>query len=400
MSQLEHSVAGMTGGAAALTHTARAPGKTTRTQALPAKEKPEIEMTGYRELDDGLACDGKEGQTDECFLDERASRRLEDKLQTASILMVIATITALANIYLDLRTKHKKTWGPFHEMVFLVVSTAILGPLAGMGASAAARTAVAMAEAGAVKAAWTAAGIDTGKILGVLTMLSKGVRSALAHPSVDAPTDKEAFIKYLQDQAPTIAESLMGGVAAERLNHHEMLELLARLGDPNIAGRAAIEARARTLLDQFEDNRIGSIGNVMDLHGGLEVAIPVRVKVRKDEYLVLCESFGVHNSALALNGANLGANTGKPPVTMESLVFVKIVEPAFHDLATNEYRAKRKEEPAFIDFNKPGERRKHRWFDALYVDLMHRTDAHDLAAVRGEVDDQDPYQEGGAVAAH
>lgn len=371
----------------------RAPGKRTLTQDIPAKKSPETEMTGYRDLDDGLACDGLEGQTPECFLDAHASTRLEAKLNTASLLMVIATITALGNVYLDLRTKHKKSWGPAHELIFLVVSTAILGPLAGMGASAAARAAVALAEAGGVKAAWSAASIDPSKILGILTMLSKGFRTSLAHPDHSLPSDKEAFVKLLQDQAPSIAGNLMEGVAAEQLNHHEQLELLARLSDPTISGRGAIEARARALLEQFDKNRIGVVGNVMDLAGGYEVAAPVRVKVRKQEFMVLCESHGHGHDVLALNGANM--DESRPPMTMESLVFVRIVEPAFHDLMTAEYTAKRKQDVPFIDFNQRAERTKHRWFDSLYVELMHNTNAHQLAIGTTAANDE----EGGGDAA-
>jgi hypothetical protein len=386
MSQLEHAGGSTAGGSTHAPPPGRAPGKTTRTQRLPAKAQPELEMTGYRDLDDGLACDGQEGQTEACFLDERAAMRLENKLQNAALLVVIATITAIANVYLDLRTIHKRTWGPLHEFIFTMITSALIGPIAGAAVAGTARAAVAAAEVGAVRSAWALAGaaaVNPEKIRGALTMVSKSFRTALAHPDQSLPTDKEGFLKFLQDQAPVIAAGLMEGVAANQLKHQEMLDLLARLTDPQIVGRGAIEARVRTLLKQFEANRIGDIGNVMNLHGGLEVAMPIRVTLRKKQYVVLCESYGKKGSALGLNGANMNLEEGVPEMTMESLVYVRIVEDTFHDLVVAEFKAKRQQDLPTIDFNNAAERTRHRWFGDFYKDTKKQHDEQYVDAIHG-----------------
>jgi len=389
MSQLEHAAGATAGSSTPAPTTGRAPGKTTRTQGLPPRRTAapaEIEMTGYRDLDDGLACDGQEGQTEECFLDERAAMRLENKLQNAALLAVIATITAISNVYLDLRTIHKRTWGPLHEFIFTMVTSALIGPIAGAAVAGTARAAVAAAEVGAVRTAWALAGaaaVDPQRIQGVLTMVSKSFRTALAHPDQSLPADKEGFLKFLQDQAPAIAAGLMEGVATNQLKHHEMLDLLARLTDPQIVGRGAIEARVRTLLKQFGENRIGYVGNVMELGGGYEVAMPIRVTLRKKQYVVLCESFGKEHSALGLNGANMNLEEGVPEMTMESLVFVRIVEDTFHDMVAAEFKAKRKKDMPTIDFNNPAERKQHRWFADFYKETKRQHDEQYIDAIHG-----------------
>lgn len=378
-------------------HQGKAPGKRTLTQGLPPKKKQpepaELEMTGYRDLDDGLACDGKEGQAEGCPLDERAAMRLEAKLQNAALLVVIATIAAIGNVYLDLRTIHKKAWGPLHEFIFTLVTTAIIGPIAGAAVAGTARAAVAAAEVGAARTAWTLASAATmvspQQIQGVLTMVSKSFRTALAHPDQVLPADKEGFLKFMQDQAPAIAAGLMEGVAANKLNHYEMLDLLARLTDPSIVGRAAIEARVRTLLKQFDDNRIGEIGNVMNFGDGYEVAIPIRATLKKKKYIVLCKSYGAPDrrgpggSALGLNGANMGLEPGVAKMTMESLVFIRIVEDTFHDMVESEFGAKRGKDLPEIDFNLPEARKYHRWFGDFYKATKKQDDTQYIDAIHG-----------------
>ncbi len=354
-----------------------AAGKSSATAKLPsqpklAAEPGEIYMTGYPLLDEGLACDGKEGQTPECPLGERESERLEDMVERAATAYCMAMIMALANLYLEFKTKHHKTWGPWHEIFFLIVTTAAFGPLGGLGASVAARAAVGLAMRGATRAAWTAASIDAAKLVAVFTTMSKGLRSSLAHRSIQMPANKEEFIKYMQDQVPGFVEALMQGIAEGKLNQLDMLEVVARLQDPEISGREVIEHRGRTLLAQFGENRIGSIGEKMDLHGGLELAAPVRFRLRKKEHVALCESFGLHNSALGLNGANMDLDSGVPKMTMESLVYVKLVEPAFYDLVANEYKARQKKDVPFINFDDPAERKNHRWFQDMYRDMRRR----------------------------
>lgn len=355
-----------------------AAGKSSASSKLPAqpKKRPaepeEIVMTGYPLLDDGLACDGKEGQTAECPLNERQADRLEDMVERAATAYCMAMIMALGNLYLEFKTKHHKTWGPWHEIFFLIVTTAAFGPLGGLGASVAARAAVGLAVRGATQAAWTAASINAAKLVAVFTTMSKGLRSSLAHRSVQMPANEVEFIKYMQDQVPGFVEALMQGIAEQKLNQLEMLEVVARLQDQDISGRAAIEHRARTLLAQFGQNRIGSIGNVMDLYGGLEVAAPVRFRLRKKEYMALCESFSRSNPGQGLIGANMDLEPGVPEMTHESLVYVKTIEPAFYDLVAGEYKAKRKADVPFINFDDPAERKKNRWFKDLYHDMKKR----------------------------
>ncbi|OGH92715.1 MAG: hypothetical protein A2563_03525 [Candidatus Magasanikbacteria bacterium RIFOXYD1_FULL_40_23] len=374
-----------------------------RVKPKQAAEPEEIVMTGHPLLDKGLACDDREGKAPECPLDERDAKRLEDMVERAGTAYCMAMIMALGNLYLEFKTKHHKTWGPWHEIFFLVVTTAAFGPLGALGASVGARAAVGLAMRGATRAAWTAASIDASKLIGVFTTMSKGVRSSLAHRSVDMPTDEIEFIKYMQDQVPGFVENLMQGIAEHELDQLEMLEVVARLQDPDISGRAAIEHRGRTLLAQFGENRIGSIGNVMDLGGGYEVATPVRVRLRKKELMVLCESLGVHHSALALNGANLDLEPGVSKMTMESLVYVKMIEPAFHELVTAEYSGKRKEEVPFINFDDCAERKKHRWFKDMYHDMKRRErlekyidDMHNIGGL--PANDMDDENNGDMVA--
>jgi len=201
-------------------------------------------------------------------------------LRTAGTAVGLAMVAALGNILTELRTKHEKAWGPWHEVAFMIITNALFGPLGSMGASVAAKAAVGLAMRGAVKAAWTAASINSSKMVGALTTMSKGVRTALAHRGTTLPADQLEFVKHLQDQVPGFTEDLMQGVAAQQLDHRGMLELYARLLDPEISG-AQIEKRVHTLLGQFDSNRIGSIGNVMDLAGGYEVAKPLRVRARE-----------------------------------------------------------------------------------------------------------------------
>jgi len=88
--------------------------------------------------------------------------------------------------------------------------------------------------------------------------------------------------------------------------------------------------------------------------------------------MVLCESFGTHTSAQGLNGANMNLEPGVPEMTMESLVYLRTIEPSFHDLVEAEYRAKRKTGVPFIDFNDRAERTRHRWFADMYKDIKQR----------------------------
>ena len=368
-----------------------APGKRTRTQDLPPKakeEQPEIVMTGYPLLDEGLYCDGQEGETEGCFLDPRASQRLFDMIQTRAHAVCTNYMAAIGNVRLELLIGKGHNWNGAKEIIFMLLTNAAIGPLAGTMAQFAAWNAAELAVRGSVKAAWAVAGVDAAKIAGGLTLASKGLRTQIVHSGGRAPATQVEFTTYLQSLVDPVADNILQSIAAKRLDHNEMLELLARLNDPSIVGVEAIMARVRTLVEQFDDNRIGTVGNVMDLGGGYKVAEPVRVKFKRDEYVVLCESFGVHNSALALNGANLGANQGKAKQTMEGLVFVRMVERPFHGLVEAEYAAKTDGQPMpFVDFNKASERGQHRWFDSMYVDLLHRTDKQNLTIANDNQED-------------
>jgi hypothetical protein len=87
---------------------------------------------------------------------------------------------------------------------------------------------------------------------------------------------------------------------------------------------------------------------------------------------------------MSLNGANTDLEPGAPRMTMESLVYVRIVEEAFHDLITEEYKAKRKKKglPA-INFDRPGPRKRHRWFDDFYKDVKKQHDGQYIDALHG-----------------
>ena len=363
------------------------PGKRTLTSRLPARraaptpaadDANEIEMTGVPLIDEGLFCDDQPSGTPGCPLNGTEAGYLLFAIQTRALEYASVVMTQIGRVRLELVTKRTAHWDAWSEAIFMAITTAMIGPLAGAVATAAARTAVAVAVRGATKAAWTLASVDPKRIAGALTMVSKMVRTSLAHRKDAPPTSQQEFLDYMETLAAPSASALLDGIAEQQLDQREMLELLARLSDPALTGPAAVRDRLRTLVGQFELNRIGRVG---DRRTGIgdeaELAEPVWATLRKQRYLVLCESFGAAHLGLELNGANLPertlgeAFTGAPaparePLAMASRTFVRIIEPAFHDLVLAEYTAKRKRAPDHVDFNEP-DQRQARWFAAFYA---------------------------------
>lgn len=351
------------------------PGKRTLTSHLPARRAApapapeaddEIEMTGVPLIDQGLFCDDQPSGSPGCPLTATESGYLLFAIQTRALEYTTVVMAQIGRVRLELVTRRSAHWDVWSEAIFMAVTTAMIGPLAGAVATAAAKTAVAAAVRGATKAAWTLASVDPKRIAGALTMVSKMVRTSLAHRKDSPPTTQQEFLDYMETLAAPSASALLDGIAEQQLDQREMLEVLARLSDPAITGPAAVRDRLRTLVGQFELNRVGEIGDRREGIGDeAELAEPVWVTLRKQRYLVLCESFGAKRPALELNGANLDAD--QPRLTMASRTFVRIVEPAFHDLVASEYEAKRKRPPDQVDFNDADQRHQARWFTAFYA---------------------------------
>lgn len=369
------------------------PGKRTLTSRLPARRSPspaaaaaettpdEIEMTGVPLIDQGLFCDDQPSGSPGCPLTGSESGYLLFAIQTRALEYTTVVMSQIGRVRLELVTRRSAHWDVWSEAIFMAITTAMIGPLAGAVATASARTAVSVAVRGATKAAWALASVDPKRIAGALTMVSKMVRSSLAHRKDQPPTSQQEFLDYMETLAAPSASALLDGMAEQQLDQREMLELLARLSDPDIVGPAAVRDRLRTLVGQFELNRIGKIGDRRENIGDeAELAEPVWVRLRKQPYLVLCESFGANHLSLGLNGANLppermlgDAFTGAAPppapapLTMASRTFVRIIEPAFHDLVLGEYRGKRNREPEHVNFDDPDQRHAARWFSAFYA---------------------------------
>lgn len=367
-------------------------GKVTRTQHLSrrAPKQPEVFMTDEPLLDAGLACDDREGSGDpRCPLTARAADRLLGLIQVRALEVAHTTLSVIGDLRTDLITHTDSHWGPGQELLFTIITTALFGPIASRVASAAARAAVPLAQLGATKAAWALADVDVKDITTALTMISKSGRTALAHRQTPPPTDEVAFLDSLAELAGPLATAITDQIVIGQMDQLGQLELLARLKDESITGRGAIRARVKKLIGEFRSNRLGSIGHRLDFHGGYEIAAPRVVKVRGQRYMVLCESRGVKDSGLALNGANQDRRDGTPKQTQESLRFVKLVETTMHALITAEYRAQRgplegdtphwphMESGAIpvIDFDDAGQRTQTPWFGDLYVELQHRTPA-------------------------
>lgn len=353
-----------------------APGKRTLTERLaprvaraaapaPPAAEPEIEMTGVPLIDDGLFCDDHQGAPG-CPLSAAEATYLLFALQTRALEYATVVMTQIGRVRLELVTRRTSHWSVWHEAVFMMITTALIGPLAGAVAGAAAKAAVSVALRGAAQAATALAKVDPKRVADALTMVSKMVRTSLAHRQDAPPTTQQEFLDYLEGLAAPTASAILDAAAAQQLDQRELLELLARLSDPAIIGPAAVRERIRLLVGQFDLNRVGQIGDRRQGIGDeAELAEPVRVRLRGRTYLVLCESFGARHLALELNGANLDGE--RPRMTMASRTFVRIVEPTFHALVESEFQAKRKRALEQVDFDDPQVRRATRWFHAFYA---------------------------------
>lgn len=366
-------------------------GKRTRSERLPSHKRhadapAETVMTDEPILDLGMACDGHEEADPHCPLPARAADRLLGLIQVRALEAAHTTLSVIGDVRTDLLTFHESTWGPGHELIFTVITTALFGPIASRFASAAARLAVPTAELGLTRAAWALADVNQKTIVSALTMISKSGRTALAHRSKPIPRDEVGFLDMLAELAGPMASEITDRVANEQMDQLAQLELLARLSDPAIVGRAAIRQRVEELLRLFRSNRLGLIGQRENFHGGYEVAQPHVVTFRGHRYMVLCESRGRKESGLALTGANLDRPPGQPVQTQESLRFVKLVESTVHNMVIAEYRAQRGplegDAPHWpfesgvvptIDFDDAAMRTRHPWFGDFYVEVQHRS---------------------------
>lgn len=358
---------------------APAPGKHARTQDLPPGQFP----TGHPLLDQGLYCTHQPAHAPGCYLEPRRELLLIQMIATAAQAACSNLFAALGKIRVDLLTQKAHSWSGGHEVAFLLITGALSGPLSAALATAVVRAAPRLAEAGAVNAAWAMASYDPQKASRALGVAFRGLRSELAHGGGALPTNQVEFVDYLSTLVQPTAGRILQSIAAEQLNHDEMLALYDSLNDPALVSIPAIERRIRELLETFDDNRVGYVGNQM--FGTREVACPVVVTYRRAEYLALCESFGLRHSALALNGSP------DPNLTMDSLVFVRVVERPFHQLLQDEFRARRRAEPPRANFNRPADRARHRWATDFQIELSHHAHPDQLALAVAD-DDQDPYQ--------
>ena len=368
-----------------------AAGKRARSERLPGRkartaEPAETVMTGEPLLDEGMACDGHEEADPRCPLPARAADRLLGLIQVRALEAAHTTLSVIGDVRTDLLTFHESTWGPGHELIFTVITTALFGPIASRFASAAARLAVPTAELGLTRAAWALADVNQKTIVSALTMISKSGRTALAHRSKPIPRDEVGFLDMLAELAGPMASEITDRVANEQMDQLAQLELLARLSDPAIVGRAAIRQRVEELLRLFRSNRLGLIGQRENFHGGYEVAMPQLVTFEGRRYMVLCESRGRKEPGLALSGANLDRPAGQPKQTQESLRFVKLVETTVHTMVAAEFKAQRgplegdaphwpyeSGEIPSLDFDDPAMRTRHPWFGDFYVEVHHRS---------------------------
>lgn len=335
----------------------RTPGKRTRTEALPAREPRHHTMTDEVLLDQGSACQDKEPDGESCFMEpwqrERAATMIAHRLGV----MLTSQHAALSNVKLYKATKNDHMWNGLMEIVFLAVTGPMIGPIASVLGGKIGGMAMTAAELGLPRTAWTlAGGADPSKLTGAITIAFKGIRGQLAHAD-GRPRDLNAhqqFLTHLQSAAGQASIELMDSVAS--MTDAELLKFASALKDPSVTGVEEYERRLYELLAQFDENRIEVLGNQM--FGTREVALVKRARLRGREYVVLLESFGIKNSALALNGAPDGT-------TMDSLMFVRMVERSMHGLAIAETTRKRGEVES-INFDQRAVRSEHPWFRDMY----------------------------------
>lgn len=341
-----------------------APGKRTHTERLAPNPRHHT-MTGIDLLDRGTVCDGEgnegEGNADEerCFLDPGQRHYAVSLVHHGLSVMLTSIQTALANAKLWKATKNDHMWNGLLEVLFLTVTGPLIGPIAGALASKLGSTAMAAAELRLTRTAWTLAGAaDASKLVGAVTIGFKGIRGQLAHAD-GRPKDLNAqmqFLSHLQAVAGQASLDMAEHVAT--MTDADIVAFYSALRDPDVTNVPAYERRIHQLLVQFDENKIEQLGN--QIFGTREVALVKRVKLKNREYLVLLESFGVNHLALELNGA-------PSSTSMDSLLFVRMVERSLQHLAIEETKARRGDQAVeYIDFNQRANRGVHRWFNDMY----------------------------------
>jgi hypothetical protein len=390
----DHKPDSVSGAAAPIANPGRAPGKRSRTQDLPPKKEPtHHEMTGIDEVDLAESEATKPGN----FLtsDERAT--LRGNIILVLGLVYAAMLAGFGRVRLEKMLKNEHFWNGFCEILFISTT----GPLGGLIARTLSKYA---SQKGfeLISDGFNATGkfvesFNEKKVEGISTLLFKGARTQLAHYNGGGlPKSEKDFIAGLEAaMGPAVVDVVE---SLHLLNDTERVVLYNTLKDPVMLDPGTYAAKGNELIEQFSEAKIGSIGNVMDFGGGYEVATVKKVKIRTGrgkekvnrEFVVLLESHGVHNSALALNGANM--ETDKPKKTMESLVFVRLLPQTMHDLAMKELGQKRGEGAVeTLDFNDGSVRSQHRWFnEGMYDALKKEKDLDKYSARQGD----DPYDFG------
>jgi len=340
-------------------------------------------------LDNDASQDGGEG----FFLEPYQRLELRRIVQAGILIWLSSVMTALSNTKLAKVTKNNHFWNGFLEILFLSVTGPFIGPISGALARSISKMSMPLAEIGLHKAAWAAA-VSEEDLIGPVTIAFKGLLGQMAH-SDGRPKDlnaQMAFLSALQGKMGPTAMSMVEGIS-QFPGDEELIAYYWALKDPEVTNVGAHEAHISKLLDMFEKNRLGFIGTELGLAGGYKVAEPRWVRFRNQRFMVLLESLGTNNSVLALNGANL--DESKPRMTMESLIYVRMIEKPMWDLVTKEYKARNKVpfgpeiEVETLDFNDRSVRSQHRWVDDWYNDFKGRKGKTDDVA--NTVGAEDPF---------
>jgi hypothetical protein len=340
------------------------PGKKTHAERLPGHGAAvHHEMTDVPLVALGLYCERPEAadDTEGCFLATDRGRLLLQSVGLSAVGFTARIFAAIRAVRDEIRGNHIP-WGLTQEMVFMCVSTAtasLLGLTATMAVVAA-------------------------RIEKTAAMLGKGVRSEIMHGGSTAPSSDEGFLTYLDDRAGALPNVIIQSVAASSLDHREMLALYHALNDPAIVSQAVLQRQIHQQLQLFQINRVARVGD--RVFGDRELAAPVLVRDHRQTYMTLCEAFGLRHLAAELNGANTG-NT-EEPITMESLHFVRIVEPSMHDLMLAAWRQRRPHEPVpHVNLDTRDGRDHVRWEHTFRAELEHHPDP--LSLVYQHRDDGD-----------
>jgi hypothetical protein len=371
-----------------------APGKRSRTQDIPPKKEPtHHEMSGEDFIDNEGDRDGKPGN----FMSSEERATLRDGIVLVLGMVYAAMLSGLGRVRLEKMLKNEHFWNGFCEILFIATTGPLGGLIARTLSKYASQKGFELISDGFNKAGKFVESFDEKKVDGLSVLLFKGVRTQLAHYNGGKmPASEKDFLAALE---AAMGPSIVGVMESlHKLNDTERVVLYNTLKDPVMLDPATYTAKANELIGQFSESKIGSIGNTMNFGGGYEVAMVKKVKLRTGqgkekanrEFVVLLESHGVHNSALALNGAN--TDESKPKKTMESLVFVRLLPQAMHSLALDELAQKRGEGAVeTLDFNDAGVRSQHRWFDeGMYPALKKEKDLDMYSAKQGD----DPYDFG------